>query len=336
MSKIINSIIVIVFAILGYHAGAQDVTFSQFYANPVYLNPAFAGTVGVPRVAMQYRNQWHGFTNAYNSYSVALDFPVKILRGGVGVNVLNDVQANGALGALSMTAAYSVGIQISEKYTLHGGLQFGYTRNSLSVNDLIFADNLDINYGNHGTSGELNYLTQPDYGYFDYSFGALVYSKKVFCGFAAHHLTEPNQTFSENEDYGIPLERKFTAHLGARLPVYLYGHQRKKFDVSPQLILQSQGAFQQVNYGIYAAKKGVAVGTWFRQNFGIRYDAVIFVVGFVRKGVQLAYSYDVTVSGLAGSSGGTSEVSCAILLRKHKKQKSLPFYDQYEEEFGEM
>jgi len=37
---------------------AQDPTFTQFYANPVYLNPALAGSSGCPRIALNYRNEW--------------------------------------------------------------------------------------------------------------------------------------------------------------------------------------------------------------------------------------------------------------------------------------
>ena len=36
----------------------QDPEFSQFYANPIYLNPAFTGTSALPRVVVNYRNQW--------------------------------------------------------------------------------------------------------------------------------------------------------------------------------------------------------------------------------------------------------------------------------------
>ncbi|MFT5922039.1 MAG: hypothetical protein ACI8TS_001371, partial [Flavobacteriales bacterium] len=39
-------------------AKAQDPEFTQFYANPLYLNPAFAGTARCPRLVMNYRNQW--------------------------------------------------------------------------------------------------------------------------------------------------------------------------------------------------------------------------------------------------------------------------------------
>ncbi len=315
---------------------AQDVSFSQFYSNPLYLNPAFAGTIGVPRVALQYRSQWHAFDNAYNTYSAAIDMPVEKLRGGLGFYFINDAQANGALNLLQLNASYAVNVQLSNNYFLNGGFQVGYHQNSLNADELVFADNLDVNFGSHGVSGEMAYLTDPNYSYVDLSTGVLVYSQRLFLGLAAHHLNEPNQSFINGAESDVKLNRKYSAHFGARLPVYLYGHQRKKFDISPQIILQKQGEFNQINYGLLAAKRGLAVGTWFRQNFGMRYDAVIFLVGIVRKRWQFTYTYDMTVSGLWGDSGGTSEVSLAFLLREIKKGKSLPFYDKYEEEFGEM
>jgi type IX secretion system PorP/SprF family membrane protein len=315
-------------------AFSQDISFSQFYANPLYLNPAFSGSVGVPRVALQYRNQWSGFNNAFTTYSAAFDMPVQKLQGGIGGYILNDAQADGILNTLQFNLSYSVFIQLSENYRLHGALQAGFNQNSLNTDKLIFADNLDPYYGNHGSSAELATLTDPNYSFVDFSSGVLMYSKRLFYGIAVHHLTEPNQSFySGNEDVA-KLDRKYTAHFGARLPVYLYGHNRKKFDISPQLIVQSQGQFRQFNYGIFATKYGLTAGTWFRQNFGFRYDAVIFMVGFMKKSWQFNYSYDFTVSGLRADSGGTSEVSLTFLLNTSAKSKFLPFFNQYEEEFG--
>lgn len=336
MIKLYRNIIFVFVLITSNWSFGQDVSFSQFYTNPLYLNPAFAGSIGVPRVALQYRNQWHSFSNAYNTYSASADFPVEKLRGGIGINFINDAQANGAINAYMVSAAYSVHLQLSENFRFQGGLQVAYNQNSLNVSDLVFADNLDANYGKHTTSYEVGSLLDPTYSFMDYSTGVLVYSKRVFFGLAAHHLNEPLQQFGEEANSDAKLNRKFTAHFGARLPVYLHGYNRKAFDITPQFILQSQGEFQQINYGMFAAKRGLAAGVWFRQNFGIRYDAVIFLVGFVRKKWQLTYSYDMTVSGLGGNSGGTSEVSLAFLLRNIKKGKALPFFDKYEEEFGEI
>ena len=315
-------------------ATGQDVSFSQFYTNPLYLNPAFSGSAGVPRVAMQYRNQWQSFENAFTTYSAAFDIPVKKLRGGIGLNVLNDAQGNHLINSTQINLSYSVNVQLSESYMFKGGLQVGYNQNSLKTSDLIFSDNLDINFGNHGTSQELQNLTDPNYSFIDFSTGVLVYSKRLFFGAAVHHLAEPQQSYYSGQENASKLPRKYTGHIGARLPVYLYGHYRKKFDISPQLIIQQQGSFQQVNYGIFATKYGLTAGTWFRQNFGLRYDAVIFLVGFMRNNWQFMYSYDFTVSGLRGDSGGTSEISLSFFLKKVDKKQPLPFYNHYQEEFG--
>jgi len=330
----IRNILVYLGLFLSGIAAAQDISFSQFYANPLYLNPAFSGSVGMPRVALQYRNQWSGFDNAFTTYSAAFDMPIKKLQGGIGGYVLNDAQADGILNTLQVNLSYSVFIQLSENYKLHGALQAGYNQNSLNTNKLVFADNLDPNYGNHGTSAELATLTDPNYDFVDFSTGVLMYSKRLFYGIAVHHLTEPNQSFYSGTEDVAKLERKYTAHFGARLPVYLYGHNRKKFDISPQVIAQLQGNFQQFNYGIFATKRGLTAGAWFRQNFGMRYDAVIFMIGFMKKSWQFNYSYDFTVSGLRPDSGGTSEVSLTFLLNTAAKSKLLPFFNQYEEEFG--
>lgn len=317
-------------------AFGQDVSFSQFYTNPLYLNPAFSGSAEVPRIALQYRNQWHSFNNAFTTYSAAFDMPIEKLRGGIGLNVLNDAQGNNLINAMQVNFSYAVHIQLSENYTFRGGLQAGFHQNSLNTSNLIFSDNLDPNYGNHGTSGEISNLTNPNFSFIDFSTGILIYSKKLFYGIAAHHLAEPQQSYYSGQEDVAKLPRKYTAHLGARLPVYLYGHRRKKFDISPQLILQSQGDFQQLNYGIFATKRGLTVGTWFRQNFGIRYDAVIFLVGFMKDKWQFMYSYDFTVSGLRGESGGTSEISISFLLKPMDKKRQLPFYNHYQEEFGKL
>ncbi|HRX13148.1 MAG TPA: type IX secretion system membrane protein PorP/SprF, partial [Draconibacterium sp.] len=68
MGKQIRYIIYLFFAMCYGAAFSQDVSFSQFFANPLHLNPAFSGSVGIPRIALQYRNQWHGFNNAFTTY----------------------------------------------------------------------------------------------------------------------------------------------------------------------------------------------------------------------------------------------------------------------------
>ena len=71
-------------------ASAQDPAFSQFYANPLYLNPAFAGTNICPRVNLNYRDQWPGIGRTYVTTSVSWDKHIQAIGGGLGVIVSQD------------------------------------------------------------------------------------------------------------------------------------------------------------------------------------------------------------------------------------------------------
>ena len=52
---------------------AQDPVFSQFFAAPLQLNPAFAGVSHAPRFMLNHRNQWPTWPNAYQTYAIAYE-----------------------------------------------------------------------------------------------------------------------------------------------------------------------------------------------------------------------------------------------------------------------
>ncbi len=330
----LRAIFLLLFLIPGFTGVTQDVSFSQFYSNPLYLNPAFAGTMGVPRLAVQYRNQWHAFDNPFNTYAASVDFPVKGLRGGLGFYLLNDMQAANSYQTIQFNGAYSVFLRVSEDFRFHGAIQAGFGRRSLRPDKLVFPDNLDPVYGNHGISRELEYLSELNFIYPDFSVGILLYSQKIFGGMSVRHLNEPGLSFASGVDETGKLNRKYTAHVGARLPVFLYGHQRRKFDVSPHLVMQYHYRFEQINYGMFASHGGLKAGAWFRQNVGLRYDAIILLAGFAKNRWQMTYSYDIALSGLWGNTGGTSEISLIYLLKQPERGSYLPFYDLLEDQRG--
>src|ERR1700749_2248549 len=98
---------------LAASASAQDPHFSQFFASPLTLNPAFTGKFdGSLRLIANYRNQWPSIPNAYITEAGSVDF--SILRTkmgnnvlGVGFSGLSDQSGNGALklnyGSLSLS-----------------------------------------------------------------------------------------------------------------------------------------------------------------------------------------------------------------------------------------
>jgi len=74
MLKRIVLILTVLFSLgISENLFAQDPEFTQFYANPLYLNPAFAGTARCPRVNLNYRNQWPAISGTYVTYSASYD-----------------------------------------------------------------------------------------------------------------------------------------------------------------------------------------------------------------------------------------------------------------------
>ena len=69
-----STVLLALFLVLNiFNARSQDPTFTQFYSNPVYLNPALAGSSGCPRIALNYRTEWPGLSGNYVTYSAAFD-----------------------------------------------------------------------------------------------------------------------------------------------------------------------------------------------------------------------------------------------------------------------
>src|SRR5258706_11853594 len=81
--------LIIVFVLVSGAALAQDPEFTQFYANPLYLNPAFAGSQRCPRMCLNYRNQWPALTGTFVTESASYDQRVEPI-GGLGLLFLND------------------------------------------------------------------------------------------------------------------------------------------------------------------------------------------------------------------------------------------------------
>ena len=85
-------------------ASAQDPQFTQFYANPMYLNPAFAGSARCPRVAINYRNQWPALKKTYITTSASYDQHFDMLNGGVGLMVMNDKAGEGTIATTNISS----------------------------------------------------------------------------------------------------------------------------------------------------------------------------------------------------------------------------------------
>lgn len=302
-------------------AQAQDPQFTQFYANPIYLNPAFAGEKTCPRLIMNYRNQWSMISGSFVTYNFSYDQHVEGIGGGLGILAMHDEAGEGTINTSNISGIYAYHLPVNRHFSIRAGFQATFMQKKLDWSKLTFGDQIDYRNGFiYETNEDINNQKESVF-YPDFSAGIVGYSDKFYFGFAAHHLTTPNEGFITPSK----LPRKYTAHVGGKFPLGGKYSRRRGPDqtsISPNILYQQQQDFQQLNYGIYVQKHVFVVGLWFRQNF-TNPDAFIMLIGFQQSALKFGYSYDLTVSKLTNASGGSHEFSLAIQFpcRTRKPQR---------------
>lgn len=295
-------------------AFGQDPQFTQFYANPLYLNPAFAGSHGCPRFSMNYRNEWPSLTGNYVTYSASYDQYFSNISGGIGVIGMHDQQGQGTIYTSMIGLIYSYHLKVNRKFTMLFGARAAMFNKFLDWDKLTFGDMIDPRKGFIYETGDV-----PRAGsryFFDASAGFVGYSKNFFFGGAVHHLNKPNESMIEGTS---KLPMRFTGHVGAEIKLGKQSKYNNTTSIMPNIIYQYQNGFQELSLGTYVKYGVFTFGAWYRNR-----DAFILTIGLNTGKFKLGYSYDVTVSKLNnGVSGGSHEVSLGLNLNCKKKPQSF-------------
>ncbi len=295
--------------LFGYFAQAQDPQFSQYYASPLYLNPALTGANTQHRLALNYRNQWPGVAESgFVTYMASYDFNWDALRSGLGFYAIQDVAGMSALTFRNYGGLYSYDLRLTKKLNLRTGFHLSYTQKNVDFSRLLFNDQIERG---GGPSFEANKYFNVDY--LDYDVGMILYSEKAFVGIAVHHLTEPSESFI---GFDSNLPRKISIH--GSFTYDLPGNGAKK-SIMPTFNYKTQGNYSQLDMGVYYNHEPLVLGLWYRgiplsvfnSEAYLNNDAFIILLGYSLedKPLRIGYSYDVTTSGLFSKSGGSHEIS---------------------------
>ena len=316
----------IILQLLAIRVIAQDPQFSQFYANPLYLGPSFAGAVEGSRLAAQYRTQWWNLETPYRTYSLSYDHYFSTFNSGVGFLFLKDVAGSGDLGLTRLTLNYSYNFQVFNVWHIRPGISFSYIEEGVDYGKLKFIDDVLSSSQGDGPTGS----TVPDpiknNSDIDAGASALIYTKKLWIGSTVDHLLTPDVgLYSVNEP--IPIK------------VSLYGgyefHRRGKLlrpsdeTMTFAFLYKQQQDIRQLDLGVYWHHYPIVLGVWYRGipivNSQIG-DAVIFMAGIKTRNLNIGYSYDLTISSLLPETKGSHEISLTykFLLPERTKKGSVP------------
>jgi type IX secretion system PorP/SprF family membrane protein len=312
-------LIFIVASLIGSSAllKGQDPHFSQFYANPLYLNPALAGAQKCPQLSLNYRNQYP-VLGVYQTYSASYDQYVDELNGGLGGYVMRDEAGDGILSTTEVALIYSYHLKMTRKFTLLAGFQTSFRQVNLDYNRLTFPDQIDPFFGFVRESSEVP-PGNNTVSVFDVSAGLVGFTEKFYIGFAAHHLTQPDVSFFTEDR----LPMKFTGHMGLTIPL---GRQRLHKELQnfliPNIVYQVQGPYDQLTISTAFTRSSISGGLGFRTST-VNPDAIVVLLGFnpSDQPLSIGYSYDITISTVANNLGGSHEISLGYKFPCRSKRK---------------
>lgn len=305
-------------AVIANNVYAQiDPHFSQYYANPLWLNPGLTGvTDGAYRANINAKQQWSNLNDGYLTVGASFDAaPTKNLAfGGMVINQRAGSVNYNQLNALA-SASYRIRFGQAGDKIVNFGLQAGIINKSIDISRITLGSQYNPTVGYDSGLGfnenfEARNFTAPDINAGVMFFDAADYKKiNVFAGLSVSHLNRPKDKFIGG-DAKIPM--RYTAHGGARLKI------NQMFDITPNALFLKQGNAQQVAVGAYAQ---MMLNTQTDLLFGTNYrvdDAAIAFLGFHIKSMVFGVSYGFNTSALNRATGnkGGLELSISFSSRK--------------------
>ena len=344
-SKSMYRIVLLMVLILGFEGvvTAQDPQFSQFYAAPLYLNPALTGSTGQARAGLNYRNQWPAIEARFTTMSVYFDYFIADKKSGIGAIITRDQEGLAGLRSLSLGLQYSYELEITKDLGFRPGVQVGLYNRDINFDKLTFGDQFDAN-GNVVNPSTAEPLNAGSKTFLDLSFGGVLFTRRAYLGASIWHVTKPNQSLV-GENSRLP--SKLSVHGGFKIPLksggisgYGVNAHNSERSISPAFQYRHQGEFDQMDLGVYFTFEPLVLGTWYRgvpfKKLGeyVNNESIVLLIGFVKPGGQskagtrdalsIGYSYDYTISKLGPQSGGAHEFSLVYTWPMRNPRKPDP------------
>ncbi len=313
--------------ILGWHHalfGQTDPHFSQYFIQPMLLNPALTGAIeGDYRVSAVWRSQ---YGNTFLTKGIAAEMPTS-KNINLGINLLNQSSSDKAYNYTNayLSVAYT-GVRFNDHYVVMA-MQAGVLNRTFNVNKLQFGEQWISGVGYDPSANSSEMFQNPAVFSFDAGAGIVYYDatadKKVnlFGGVSAFHITQPKDPFVSGGDRQF-LPIRYSAHAGARIIV------SDLLNIVPNALYMRQGQTEEKMIGAYVqVNASEQVDLMFGVNLRLQ-DAVAPFAGFYYKGITVGMSYDTNVSTKDAMeiNRNSVEVSLSYTWWRKNSMKTKPFY----------
>ena len=286
---------------------AQDLHFSQFFNNPLTVNPANTGFIPDAdyRLGASYRNQYSSIlAEPYKTMSVYGDAQVlrsQIENGwlGLGGYILSDVAGSGGLRSTKIYGSLAYYQMLGVSSLLTAGFNMGWVNKRIDQTKLKFPDQFDGKFFDGSTPTSV-VLANNSISYFDMQVGmnyAYFPNEDVYInvGYSIQHVNKPQETFFTDNSDSSRISMRHIGFVNALLKV------NDRVIINPNIYYTNQARASEFMLGLNANYNLSGQGGETQLLAGLYYrggDAIIPMVGFEVKNVRFTFSYDVTTSSL--------------------------------------
>lgn len=313
----------------GYAISQQVPQYSQYLRNQFMVNPAAAGVYDFVDITMGGRWQWVGVDDAprtaylsgtallskkqraiYNpslrtSSGIIKNPEIKTgkLKHAIGGQLIADQY--GAFRRLNVAGTYAVHVPLSKNYNLSFGARLGLSNNSFLSDKAQVLNVVDQSLGYTDNTYTSFYSNQSNKYIMDLGAGFYLYSKKMFFGVSADHLSKDMVEFGSGTA-NFNTQMHFNATGGVKFPL------NENLTLMPAVLVKfmnpapvSVEGSVQLEY-----KEWLWMGVSYRHT-----DAVIGMVGLnISNRFKFGYSYDFSISRFNDYSAGGHEIVLGLML----------------------
>ena len=325
------------------HTIAQDANFSQYYAAPLYLNPALAGIDPNITVGLNYRSQLKN--DLYPNQSSQFSFILPIMgkgngpnhKGGLGLSAYNEIagqNSNFKVTGVNLTGAYNLHLNQDGSQKITFAIQGGFINKQIDFTNLTWGSQFDPFVGfDTSIDPSINFLNESTL-YPVFNAGLMWYTSlggedangsSAYFGLSVGNINEPDESLLDGEPLKLP--RLFRVNTGIDLGL------SQKITLSPNILLKYQNGVFQFNAGTYLyydlantesdagpAFTRLILGAWYRYG-----DSFILATGINKNQFTVGFSYDMRVSSLRHPDIGSGAYEVSFTYRFKRKEKEATY-----------
>lgn len=304
-----------------------DPHFSQYYIQPMNLNPALTGAIeGDYRVSAIWRSQYN---NTLSTQGISAEKTTN-RNTNFGFNLVNQTTNDKSYrftnGYLSM--AYT-GVRFGRNadHYLVMALQCGFISRKFDITKMQFGSQWISGTGFDPSNTSNEVFTQPSVTSFDAGAGIAYYDASpnqtlnFFGGVSAYHITRPADPYLSDANKAR-LDVRYSIHAGVRIVA------SDLLSVVPTMLYMKEGDAREEMAGAYfqlyaSESTDFMFGAYYRLN-----DAVSPFAGIYYKGLTFGITYDVNASdkSAGGTKGNSIELSISFTGKGKSGMTTKNFY----------